>query len=645
MNKSIKMAVLLPTLLVLILGIAVEIFCIGIISSDTGKKLSNELVREALRHYVFQFKSTGEASYGTIETASAMVKSLRRNNAARETVVEALAEVLSTNDKIFGIWTLWEPNAFDSNDKSYAGKAYHDETGRFIPYIYRIESGYTVEANIEYTDPIRGAYYLEPLQYGRMFVAGPYEWAIGGRDILMYSFVIPIKDENDLPLGVVGIDFELGTSTDLLANIKFMDDGYIFTLSPDGFIANHPNRDLILKEYRDFWVDKFEADINNLYQNGGTFSGTSYSDLLKTPVIFSAQSVAFGESEQRFIVCAVVPKKTVNAPVVKLVIVMIIIAVVLVILIGATIVIIINTNLKPIETLKFAANEIANGNLDIDINIQSENELGGLSKSLKKMAKSLKKYIQNMESIKYASRIQKSLLPLESQFQTAFSDYSVKWHPKDIVGGDIYWLKTFTSGSVLCVCDCTGHGTPGAFLTMLVVSELEAAVSEQNCNDTAHIIWELEQRLVNVFKRNVGEENTVNKDGCDLAVLFIDNDGSVTFSSGHTHIFVCDGNEVTQYKGQKIFVGEGELESKHDIKVSKIPPNPENKFYIASDGLFDQPGGEHSRPYGYRGFKKIILENHYEKQTVISDKIWNAFEQWRGKEPRVDDFELITFKP
>jgi len=253
-----------------------------------------------------------------------------------------------------------------------------------------------------------------------------------------------------------------------------------------------------------------------------------------------------------------------------------------------------------------------------------------------------------ISSIEYAGKIQKNMLPDKNLFNEAFSDYSIIWKPRDIVGGDIYWIKNFDDGTVLCVCDCTGHGTPGALLTMLVVSTFEAMVTDNNYKDTAQIIWELEKRLVNTLNaKNFNEESkSLNiKDGCDLAVLFIAKDGSVTSSSSHIHIFVCDGKKVTQIKGQRIYVGEGKLKHKDDIKTVHTPAESGNKFYIASDGLFDQPGGEKTVPFGYKAFVKIILENHNENQSAISDIIWTAFEKYRNDRSRVDDFELISFKP
>ncbi len=238
-------------------------------------------------------------------------------------------------------------------------------------------------------------------------------------------------------------------------------------------------------------------------------------------------------------------------------------------------------------------------------------------------------------------------MPPDAAMASVFSDHSVIWQPRDIVGGDIYWMKQFDKGTVLCVCDCTGHGTPGALLTMLVVSALESIILPGNCDDTAGIVWRLDQKLSVVLHVESGTkaERRITDicDGCDLAVLFIAKDGTVRFSSGKIPVFVCDGHEVAQYKGQKIFVGEGKLKNKDEIIVYKIPAK--NKFYIASDGLFDQIGGDAGKQFGYKTFKQIILDNHHEKQSVITGKVWDAFEKHRGEQVRRDDVELIAFKP
>jgi len=181
---------------------------------------------------------------------------------------------------------------------------------------------------------------------------------------------------------------------------------------------------------------------------------------------------------------------------------------------------------------------------------------------------------------------------------------------------------------------------------MLVVSAFESTITEQSHKDTAEILYMLDKRLAAVLNVKTGsDEYTDINDGCDLAVLFIAKDGSVTMSSGNTNIFVCDGKSVTRHRGQKIYVGEGKIKSKDKVKTTVIPADPANKFYIASDGLYDQIGGNDLIPYGYDEFEKLILETHNEKHSIISNTIWQSFETYRGDNARRDDFELITFTP
>jgi len=323
---------------------------------------------------------------------------------------------------------------------------------------------------------------------------------------------------------------------------------------------------------------------------------------------------------------------------------------------------------KALSTTIRYAGAVSHGDLNTPLSIRREDEVGMLAQSLRDMVGNLKNMVTVAEqksreaeaaaaeiiaSLTYASTIQKNLLPKNSVFQGAFADHSVIWEPRDIVGGDIYWIKNFSDGTVLCVCDCTGHGTPGAFLTMLVVSAFESTVTERNYKDTAQIVWELEKRFVaalNVHHSELGRNEKRGRigdihDGCDIAILYIAKDGSVTISAGNMHVFVCNGKEVRQVKGQRIFIGEGRLMDKNTVETVSIPANPDNKFYIASDGLYDQIGGESGLPFGYKRFKQIILDMHNEKQAAISDAIWEAFESYRGGQSRRDDFQLITFKP
>ena len=303
---------------------------------------------------------------------------------------------------------------------------------------------------------------------------------------------------------------------------------------------------------------------------------------------------------------------------------------------------IVRSIMKPINESADVLGKISTGNYEARIEGEYDGEFVKIKNAVNSMAVDIKAREMTISGINYAGKIQRSLLPLEKVYNKAFSDYSLLYKPKDIVGGDIHWMKNFDEGTLLCVCDCTGHGTPGALLTMLVVSALGSIANENNHTDTAAIIWELEKSLLATLKP--GNTGGSVKDGCDLAVLFITDDGTIRVSAGNIDVFVCDGNKATRYKGQAIHVGEGEIQSKDEINVVTIPVNPGNKYYVASDGLFEQIGGERKLPLGYEALESIILKNHENKLDAITELILQEFESYRGEEPQRDDVSLIAFQ-
>ncbi len=255
-----------------------------------------------------------------------------------------------------------------------------------------------------------------------------------------------------------------------------------------------------------------------------------------------------------------------------------------------------------------------------------------------------------VSSIHYASKIQDNLRPPEELFQKNFHDHAILWKPRDIVGGDIYWMKNFPTGIILAVCDCTGHGPPGALLTMLVVSALEAVTTPENFQDPAEVMLRLDDRLaglLNVRQNSPEAERDIAHyhDGCDLALFHIDPRGTVKVAAANLHVFIVDGVKVRQIKGQKLAIGEGRLRERGEVAVEDIPFADANKFYVSSDGLFDQMGGSPPRPFGYKVFKQMLLDRHQEPLAATTEGIWQTFETYRGQNDRRDDIEIIAFKP
>ncbi len=251
-------------------------------------------------------------------------------------------------------------------------------------------------------------------------------------------------------------------------------------------------------------------------------------------------------------------------------------------------------------------------------------------------------------SLQYASKIQTNLLPQAEELAQVFSDYEVLWQPKDIVGGDIYWLKRFDDGALFCMGDCTGHGTPGALLSMLLATLLESSSDQVAHADTAAVLWELDaqiSRALNVTERKQlsgWSRATDIQDGADLALLFLHNTGAVTFSVvGSVRMFVCDGESVQDLRGQRAHIGSGKVGTQ--FEMGHIAPNPKNRYYIATDGLFEQMGGVPLRPFGYKAFRARILQMHEQPIKEVVAAIWQDFGNHRGQEQYRDDVSLIGF--
>ncbi|MCL1863801.1 MAG: SpoIIE family protein phosphatase [Defluviitaleaceae bacterium] len=517
----------------------------------------------------------------------------------------------------------------------------------------------------------------------------------------LYPFDLVISVVRHMPDwydAVVAVDFILSDIADVLADVEVPGDGYVFILDNRGYIANHPNPDFAptatyLRNFRDFPIYAPLAHIIDTSCGITTF--INYNGIY-------SYMMTFAMSAADWTLVSIMPTTVTSEPVFQILSIIMITFFLILFVSFAFILLYIpniigNTSARinnRIRDFKDYTTAVAKG-LETDKNLDIENidtsfgldkistafdenmrEILALIKDMTQMHRErnkgnytalldpnnyagayeeLARNHNNMveelaerlliinESIEYASVIQQNLLPDADLFKQVFSDYAIKWEPRDVVGGDMYWIKTFEAGTVLCVADCTGHGTAGALLTMLVGSAFEDLINEENCSDTAQLIWNLEKRLLDIFGTRTNSSDYTMKDGCDMVALFIAKDKSISLSACNTNFFICNGKKVERVKGQYAFIGEGKLQSKDDINTIQIPFDASNKFYISSDGLFEQPGGAKEQKYGYREFEQIILENHNESQSVITDKVWEAFEEYRGEYRRVDDFELIAF--
>ena len=233
-NRSLKIAIVVPSLIVLILGIAIMVTVVGMISSNTATELTNDLMDARVEQYINEFRVFSEAVYNSLETVTPIIANYINPDFVKDIVdprgdvINILSQVLMSDDKLAGAWTVWEPNAFDGKDNEFANTLYHDSTGRLIPYIYRDENSFGVEALVGYDDPDIGEYYLGARNSGKPYTTDPYSYLVGGKETFIYSLAMPVM-QNGKVVGVVGVDINLHDITEVMNAGSILSDGYLFT--------------------------------------------------------------------------------------------------------------------------------------------------------------------------------------------------------------------------------------------------------------------------------------------------------------------------------------------------------------------------------------------------------------------------------
>ena len=248
------------------------------------------------------------------------------------------------------------------------------------------------------------------------------------------------------------------------------------------------------------------------------------------------------------------------------------------------------------------------------------------------------------DSIQYASRIQRSVLPSENELKEAFKDQMVIWEPRDVVGGDLLLFRECFHGNLLMLMDCTGHGVPGAIMTMIVTGAFDQALQEIPSGDPAKLLTSINQIVKNVLGQ-IGEEGE-SDDGFECGLCLIDQSGrKITYAGARFELWCFDNGEVTITKGDKVGIGyrrtsRSQAFTNHSVFVSDTA-----SYYMISDGIVDQIGGKKRRGYGKRRLKQSILD--YSRMDMKSQgiHILRAFKEYQHDEEQRDDVSLVGFKP
>lgn len=229
---------------------------------DTNLRESELLAQTQTMEYISPFSKEIDRTIALLETLEAAMTQMRRDQKQdREAVVSLLQQVLSTHPNLLGVYTLWEPEAFDGQDAANRYKtSYDDATGRFLPYVVRQDGAIRIHALENYEDEIAGSYYQIPKHSKKLSLIEPYSYEVDGKPILMTSLVLPILDEQGNYLGMVGADLSLELVQKLIEQMRPL-GGYANIITTDNnYLANGRNPELVMKPYV-AWSDDMQLDV------------------------------------------------------------------------------------------------------------------------------------------------------------------------------------------------------------------------------------------------------------------------------------------------------------------------------------------------------------------------------------------------
>jgi len=246
-------------------------------------------------------------------------------------------------------------------------------------------------------------------------------------------------------------------------------------------------------------------------------------------------------------------------------------------------------------------------------------------------------------SINYAKRIQTAMLPDLARVKKALPESFVFFQPRDIVSGDFYWFSQVSEKKcIIAACDCTGHGVPGAFMSLIGNDVLNETVNARDIHEPDKILHSLHMGVVNALNQRA----TDNRDGMDMTLCVIDKENKqVHFAGAKNEVVYIQNEEVMQLKGDKMPIGGERLDVErffHKQTVDIIAPTT---FYMFSDGFQDQFGGDRGRKYMKKRFREFLVEIHnqpFEEQEQI---LKLEFQSWlAGEYSQIDDVLVIGFK-
>jgi tetratricopeptide (TPR) repeat protein len=245
------------------------------------------------------------------------------------------------------------------------------------------------------------------------------------------------------------------------------------------------------------------------------------------------------------------------------------------------------------------------------------------------------------DSIQYASRIQNAILPPDAML-SKLQEHFILYKPRDIVSGDYYWMTLKDNKTIVAVADCTGHGVPGAFMSMLGISFMNEIVNKSDETQANEIMNQLRGNVISSLGQT-GEEGEA-QDGMDMALCVIDTSAmKIQFSGAYNPLYIIRNNELLEFKPDKMPIGihreRSDPFSNHDIDIEIG-----DALYMFSDGYVDQFGGARQKKFLTKNFKELLLRINKKPMKEQRDILDNTIQEWMGSVEQIDDILVLGLR-
>ena len=245
------------------------------------------------------------------------------------------------------------------------------------------------------------------------------------------------------------------------------------------------------------------------------------------------------------------------------------------------------------------------------------------------------------DSIQYAQRIQSAVLPSSSIIEDIVTDHFILYLPRDIVSGDFYWIGRVDNKIVIIAADCTGHGVPGAFMSMLGVAFLNEIINKKKIFLPNKILDELRDHVIDALKQEGKVDEA--KDGMDMAIITIDLDNDkLYFAGANNPLYMIQNGEMLQIKADKMPVAIHHKIIPFQMHEFNLKKN--DMIYIFSDGYQDQFGGDDGRKYMTKRFREYLTELEKYPLSEQKERLYKEFQTWKGEREQVDDVLVFGIK-